>query len=245
MKIALIGYGRMGHMIEQTALNRGHEIVAVIDTDNYEEIDSDAFRSADAVIEFSVPSAAADNCLAALKQGAKVVSGTTGWSDRLSEVQSCCSQDSRCAFMWSSNYSIGVNLFRRIAAYASRLMSTESAYRPSLHETHHIHKLDHPSGTAITLAETVIANDQRLTKWSEESGDESILIITHTREGEVPGIHTISWESPADTISITHSAKSREGFALGAVMAAEWLSSHTGVHSIDEMIDDLTGEKMC
>ena len=240
MKIALIGYGRMGHMIEKIARARGHEIVAVVDVDSDTSINSDKFRSADVAIEFSIPSSAADNCIAALTEGVKVVSGTTGWASRLPEAEAACQANPSTAFMWSSNYSIGVNLFKRITAYASRLLATQPQYVARLHEVHHVHKLDHPSGTAITLAETVIANTPALTGWSEDPAcGADTLEITHERRGEVPGIHEVSWESDADIITITHSAKSREGFALGAVMAAEWLATRTGVHSIDEMIDQL------
>lgn len=244
MKIAIIGYGRMGRMITDIARSRGHEITAIIDRDNTADFDSDSFRSSDVAIEFSVPSCGEANCRAAIERGVKVVSGTTGWTEHLADIVNLCNSTPGAALIWSSNYSIGVNLFKRIAAYTTRLMSNAPQYSPSLNEVHHIHKLDHPSGTAITLAETVIANDPRLTSWSEnpDNGD-STLVITHERKGEVPGIHMISWESDADTITIEHSAKSREGFALGAVMAAEWLSAREGVHTIDEMIDEIIADK--
>lgn len=230
----------MGRMIADIARSRGHEIVSVIDRDNTADFDSDAFRSAEVAIDFSQPSCGADNCRAALSRGIRVVSGTTGWSAGLAAVTELCESMPETAFMWSSNYSIGVNLFRRITAYTARLMSGQPQYTPSLNEVHHIHKLDHPSGTAITLAETVIANTPSLSGWTENTdtqGDN--LVITHERRGEVPGIHTVRWDSPADSIMIEHSAKSREGFALGAVMAAEWLATRRGVHTIDEMIDEL------
>lgn len=244
MKIALIGYGKMGHAIERIAMERGHEIVARIDAHNVDEIDSPQFATADVAIEFTIPSTAADNCLRALSHGVKVVSGTTAWQARLPEVKALCDAG-KATFMWSSNYSIGVNIFKAVNRYLARFMAHLPQYSPSMHEVHHIHKLDHPSGTAITLAETIMEADPQVTGWTEETVDRNsgLLPITHERLGEVPGIHTVTWESPVDSISLTHSAKSRDGFALGAVIAAEWLSSREGWHTIDQLIEDLLTSK--
>ncbi len=239
MKIALIGYGKMGHAIERIALERGHEIVARIDADNIDDMDSPQFAAADVAIEFTFPTSAADNCLRALKNGVKVVSGTTAWQDKLPAVKELCDRGEG-TFMWSSNYSIGVNLFLAVNSYLARFMAALPQYSPSMNEVHHVHKLDHPSGTAITLAETIMKADPAITGWTEsETVTPGKLPITHERRGEVPGIHTVEWDSPVDTITLTHSAKNRDGFALGAVMAAEWLSNRQGWHTIDEMIDDI------
>lgn len=246
MKIAITGYGKMGHIIEQTALGRGHEIVCRIDKENHGEFDSDAFGSADCVIEFSTPQTAFDNIKEAFSRNKPVVCGTTGWLDHLPEVRRECTDDKN-TFLFASNFSVGVNIFMAVNRYLARLMERFPQYVPRLTETHHIHKLDHPSGTAITLAEQIIDANGRICGWEEPADDgrsfrapESdglMMEIDHIRRGEVPGIHTIDWDSPVDSISITHSAKSREGFALGAVLAAEWLVKHKGFHTIDEVLD--------
>ena len=236
MKIAIIGYGKMGRMIEEIARRRGHEIVAVIDRNTDCKIDSEAFRSADAAIEFTVPSAAEANVRAALEQGVPVVCGTTGWTEGLVRLRGSMPPDS--ALMWSGNYSLGVNIFFAVNRYLAKIMAQFPDYTPDMTETHHIHKLDHPSGTALMLADQIIDVLPGLDGWSE-APDPGKLLINHVRHGEVPGIHRITWESPVDSISIEHSAKSRAGFALGAVMAAEWLAGRRGYHSIDEMMTEL------
>lgn len=236
MKIAIIGYGKMGRMIEEIARKRGHEIVAVIDRDTDCKIDSEAFRSADAAIEFTVPAAAEANVNAALTHGVPVVCGTTGWAEGLARVRASMPQGS--ALMWSGNYSLGVNIFFAVNRYLAKIMAQFPEYTPDMTETHHIHKLDHPSGTALMLADQIIDASPLLDGWSENP-DEGKLLINHVRHGEVPGIHRITWESAVDSISIEHSAKSRAGFALGAVMAAEWLAGREGYHSIDEMMNEL------
>jgi 4-hydroxy-tetrahydrodipicolinate reductase len=237
MKIALIGYGKMGHVIEQMAISRGHEIVAVVDRDTPVQIDSPEFRSADVAIEFSVPSAAEKNVTLALKQGVAVVCGTTGWGDALENLRRTMADDA--ALMWSGNYSLGVNLFFAANRYLARLMSKFSQYTPDLTEVHHIHKLDHPSGTALMTAQQIVDAHPGLDGWSEEPAGESKLLINHIRHAEVPGVHRVCWDSPVDSITLEHSAKSRAGFALGAVMAAEWLPSHRGYHTIDDMMDEI------
>ena len=235
MNLALIGYGKMGHFIEQVARRRGHEIVCIIDRDNTSDFRSPAFAQADVAIEFSTPATAEANIRAAWLSGVPVVCGTTGWNvqtlrDELCDEAECC-QASRRALLWSSNFSVGVNLFFALNKRLAGLLADYPDYLPSITETHHIHKLDAPSGTAKTLAEDI--ERFRL----QVSGTKLQVPIESIREGEVPGIHTVTWDSPVDTVSITHSAKSREGFALGAVLAAEWLKGKTGWHTMEEVLD--------
>ena len=224
----------MGHFIEQVARRRGHEIVCIIDRDNTSDFRSPAFAQADVAIEFSTPATAEANIRAAWLSGVPVVCGTTGWNvqtlrDELCDEAECC-QASRRALLWSSNFSVGVNIFFALNKRLAGLLADYPDYLPSITETHHIHKLDAPSGTAKTLAEDI--ERFRL----QVSGTKLQVPIESIREGEVPGIHTVTWDSPVDTISITHSAKSREGFALGAVLAAEWLKGKTGWHTMDEVL---------
>lgn len=248
MKIALIGYGKMGKMIEQIAVSRGHEIVSIIDVDNREDFDSDAFRSADVAIEFTAPQAAYDNYLEAWKQGVKVVSGSTGWlKEHGDDVRRACSEGGKTLF-WASNFSVGVAIFSAVNKYLARIMNGFAQYDVRMEEIHHIHKLDHPSGTAITLAEQLIDNLDRKQSWTlgrltqpdgtvqtehEPAADE--LAIDSVRRGEVPGIHSICYDSEADSITITHDAHSRRGFALGAVLAAEYTANHSGLLTTDDL----------
>lgn len=248
MKIALIGYGKMGHMIEQIALSRGHEIVSIIDVDNLDDFESEAFRSAEVAIEFTSPTAAYANYLRAWKQGVKVVSGSTGWlSDHEADVRRACTREGKTLF-WASNFSLGVAIFSAVNKYLARIMNAYPAYDVSEVETHHVHKLDAPSGTAITLAEQVVACLDRKTAWTKgevREADGSVTGTTHTapellridavREGEVPGIHTLTYDSEADMIQITHSAHNRRGFALGAVLAAEFTATHEGLLTTDDL----------
>ncbi len=256
MKIALIGYGKMGKMIEQIAVSRGHDIVSIIDIDNQQDFDSDAFRSADVAIEFTAPQAAYGNYLKAWEQGVKVVSGSTGWmKDHGEEVRRACaattadgrpSSHQRTLF-WASNFSIGVAIFSAVNRYLAKLMNQFPQYGVEMEETHHIHKLDHPSGTAITLAEEIVDRLDRVTAWEgheitpstpephTNGNDGGVLPIYSIRRGEVPGIHTIRYDSPADSITITHDAHSRQGFALGAVLAAEYTKDHQGLLTISDM----------
>ena len=235
MNLALIGYGKMGHIIEQVARRRGHDIVCIIDRDNTSDFLSSAFSQADVAIEFSTPATAEANIRAAWLAGVPVVCGTTGWNvsrlrDELCDAAECCQTDKR-ALLWSSNFSVGVNIFFALNKRLADLLADYPDYQPSITETHHIHKLDAPSGTAKTLAEDIERFKLQV------SGIKSQVPIESIREGEVPGIHTVTWDSPVDTISITHSAKSREGFALGAVLAAEWLKGKTGWHTMEEVLD--------
>ena len=235
MKIALIGYGKMGKMIEQIAISRGHEIVSIIDIDNQQDFDSEAFKSADVAIEFTAPQAAYGNYLKAWKAGVKVVSGSTGWmKEHGDEVRKACSEEGKTLF-WASNFSIGVAIFSAVNKYLAKIMNQFPQYDVEMEETHHVHKLDHPSGTAITLAEQIVENIDRKEAWKEDTTDKNYLRIDHIRRGEVPGIHTIRYDSEADIITITHDAHSRQGFALGAVLAAEYTKEHQGLLTISDM----------
>ncbi|MBR3609456.1 MAG: 4-hydroxy-tetrahydrodipicolinate reductase [Bacteroidales bacterium] len=235
MKIALIGYGKMGKTIEQIAIARGHEIVARIDIDNQDDFNSPEFKSADVAIEFSQPQSAMNNYRRAFAAGVKVVSGTTGWLENMPEVKEACENGS--TFFHSSNFSLGVNIFFAINRYLAKIMNGFTNYEVSMEETHHIHKLDAPSGTAITLAEGIIDNITRKEAWVEGVEPKSTEIgITSIRRDEVPGIHTIKYESEVDTITITHDAKSRAGFALGAVVAAEFIKDKTGFITMQDML---------
>ncbi len=248
MKIALIGYGKMGRMIEEIALSRGHEIVCRIDIDNQQDFDSEAFKNADVAIEFTAPHTAYDNYMKAFKHNVKVVSGSTGWIPQHGEeVKNMCLKEGKTLF-WSSNFSLGVTIFRAVNRYLARIMNGFDSYTPVLEEVHHIHKLDHPSGTGITLGEELVAEVDRLSGWefgmltnpdgSQEGTtcvDADKLRIDSIRRDEVPGIHSVTWESEADCITITHDAHSRKGFALGAVLAAEYTAKHEGLLTMADL----------
>lgn len=225
----------MGHAIEQIARSRGHEIVSIIDVNNPEEFESEAFRSADVAIEFTAPSVALGNYRKAFAAGVPVVSGTTGWLEHMPEVQEACRNGQ--TFFYASNFSLGVNIFFALNKYLAQVMNQFPAYEVKMEETHHIHKLDAPSGTAITLAEDIIARLDRKTAWVEgREPAENEIGIKAIRRGEVPGIHTICYESDVDTITITHDAKSRMGFALGAVVAAEFTCGKKGFLTMQDML---------
>ena len=235
MKLALIGYGKMGKEIEKIALSRGHEIVSIIDVNNIEDFDSKAFKSADVAIEFTMPQVALENYRKAFAANVKVVSGTTGWLEHIDEIKKAC-ENGKTLF-WASNFSLGVNIFFALNAYLAKIMNEFPSYNVMMEEVHHTQKLDAPSGTAITLAEDILANIDRKTKWVKEdakSADE--LAIYSIREGEVPGIHSIMYESEVDSILITHDAKSRKGFALGAVLAAEFTAVNSGFLGMKDML---------
>lgn len=247
MKIALIGYGKMGKQIEQIALSRGHEIVSIIDINNTEDFDSEAFRSADVAIEFTSPTTAYANCKKAFEQGVKVVSGSTGWMAQHSEeMLRLCAEQGKTLF-WSSNFSLGVSIFTAVNRFLAHVMNQFDGYDVSMSETHHVHKLDHPSGTAITLAEGILAELDRKDAWVDaalvENGEMHQLAqpkpdelpIISERRGEVPGIHMVRYESDADSITIVHDAKNRSGFALGAVLAAEYTATHQGFLKMSDL----------
>ena len=235
MKIALIGYGKMGKTIEQIALQRGHQIVSIIDINNTADFDSEAFRSADVAIEFTTPATALGNYMRCFEANGPVVSGTTGWLSHLDEVKAKCEQEGK-TFFYASNFSVGVNIFFALNRYLAKIMNGFPAYDVRMTEVHHIHKLDAPSGTAITLAEGILDNVERKERWTLETAEQPTDLPIHAiREGEVPGIHEIIYESEADTISIKHDAKSRAGFALGAVIAAEFTAGKKGFLGMNDL----------
>ena len=237
MKIALIGYGKMGREIERIALERGHSIVARIDFSSDDTFQSVGFKSADVAIEFTMPDAAFGNYLECFKANIPVVSGTTGWLDKLPEVKKQCSENGQ-TFFYASNFSLGVNIFFELNKHLAKLMNGKEGYKASMVEVHHTQKLDAPSGTAITLAEGVIENVTSLTGWvlGAEATDNQLPIVA-LREGVVPGIHTIKYESSVGEIVIHHSAKSREGFALGAVLAAEFTKDNKGFLGMNNLLN--------
>ncbi len=236
MKIALIGYGKMGKEIEKVALSRGHEIVSIIDINNQEDFESEAFRSADVAIEFTNPKVAYDNYIRTFKAGVKLVSGSTGWmAEHGEEIKALCQKEGKTLF-WSSNFSLGVAIFSAVNKYLAKIMNRFPGYDVTMSETHHVHKLDAPSGTAITLAEGILDNLDRKDRWvKEEATSADELPIRSVREGEVFGIHTVRYDSVADSISITHDAKNRGGFALGAVLAAEYTSDKQGFLGMSDL----------
>jgi 4-hydroxy-tetrahydrodipicolinate reductase len=240
MKVAIIGYGKMGHEIEKVARSRGHEIVSIIDVNNPEDFESEAFRSADVAIEFTNPQSAYGNYLKAFAAGVKVVSGSTGWRDQhQADVERMCNEEGKTLF-WASNFSLGVCIFSAVNKYLARIMNQFPTYDVSMTEVHHVHKLDAPSGTAITLAESIIGELDRKSSWVKETASAPDQLPIHSiREGEVPGIHVIRYDSAADSITITHDAKNRSGFVLGAVLAAEYTASHHGLLTMNNLFSFL------
>ena len=248
MKIALIGYGRMGKEIEKIALSRGHEIVSIIDADNQQDFESAAFKSADVAIEFTNPMVAYNNYMKTFQAGVKLVSGSTGWlEEHGEEVKKLCTEGGKTLF-WSSNFSLGVAIFSAVNKYLAKIMNRFPAYDVTMSETHHIHKLDAPSGTAITLAESILENLDRKERWVKgtfQAPDGTVsgsadcaaneMSISSIREGEVTGIHSIRYDSEADSITITHDAKNRKGFALGAVLAAEYTVGKQGLLGMSDL----------
>lgn len=235
MKIALIGYGKMGHTIEQIARNRGHEIVSIIDVNNIGDFESEAFKSADVAIEFTMPDVAISNYRKAFAAGVPVVSGTTGWLEHLPEIKEACRNGQ--TFFYASNFSLGVNIFFALNDYLANIMNGYPEYGVRLEEVHHIHKLDAPSGTAISLAEGIIDKIARKTAWVEgKEPQENEIGIKSIREGEVPGIHRVIYESEVDSIEIIHDAKNRVGLALGAVVAAEFTQGKKGFLTMKELL---------
>ena len=240
----------MGKMIEEIALSRGHEIVSIIDIDNQEDFDSAEFASADVAIEFTAPHVAYGNYLRAFSHNVKVVSGSTGWmSEHRADVERLCNEEGQTLF-WASNFSIGVAIFSAVNRYLAKIMNQFPQYDVEMEEVHHVHKLDAPSGTAITLAEEIVADVDRKASWTKgillrpdgtiEGTRQSAtnqLRIDSIRRDEVPGIHSIKYDSDADSITITHDAHSRRGFALGAVLAAEYTKDHSGLLTINDMFN--------
>ena len=236
MKIALIGYGKMGKAIEEIALAKGHEVVLKIDMDNQHEFTAENLSKADVAIEFTGPHSAVDNLKKLFDAGTPVVSGSTGWLERWDEVKNYC-QSKNGAFIYASNFSIGVNLFFEVNTYLAKLMSNHPEYEASMEEIHHTQKKDAPSGTAITLAEQVLQQIKTKKQWvNENSTNNEDLIITSKRIDPAPGTHSIKYHSEIDDIEIIHTAHSRKGFAGGAVAAAEFLAGKKGIYTMKDVL---------
>ncbi|MDO1446083.1 4-hydroxy-tetrahydrodipicolinate reductase [Rhodocytophaga aerolata] len=237
MNILLLGYGKMGKEIEKVAISRGHQIAHKIDLNNVEDLHTINPTEIDVAIEFSGPEAAVANLLFCLNNNIPVVSGSTGWLDRKSEIDSICLQK-KGAFFYASNYSLGVNVFFHVNRVLAKVMSRYPTYNVAIEETHHTEKKDAPSGTALTLAKDVIDHIKTKTSWVNASAHElSQLSIVSKREPQVPGTHLVKYDSQVDSIEIKHIAHSREGFALGAVVAAEWLPRKVGVFGMEDMME--------
>jgi len=230
MKIALFGYGKMGKMIASLAENRGHQIVAKIDIGDT-DID---FNDMDVAIDFSTPDAAFDNISGCINHSVPVISGTTGWLEEYEKVVQLC-EDKDGAFIYASNYSLGVNVFFELNEYLAKMMKSLDQYSVAMEEIHHTQKLDAPSGTAITLAEGIIKNTSHIA-WKMEGSNTEGIPISSKRIGTVPGTHTIDYSSNVDSIEIKHTAHNREGFALGAIIAAEWIIGKTGVFKMKDVL---------
>lgn len=236
MKIALIGYGKMGKEIEQIAITRGHTVVLKIDVNNQEELTTENLAKADVAIEFTSPATAVSNYLQCFEAGVPVVSGTTGWLDRKDEVEQKCSDKNGC-FFYASNFSLGANIFFGLNKYLAGIMKDFPQYDASMVEVHHTQKLDAPSGTAITLANDIIAVNETKTNWTIDGPkSDNELYINPVREGSVPGIHTVKYNSDVDFIEITHSAYSRKGLAYGVVLAAEFSQGRKGILSMKDLM---------
>lgn len=234
MNIILLGYGKMGKIIERVALDRGHRISARIDVDNTDDFDS---VDGDVAIEFSHPDAAFENVRKCIERQLPVVCGTTGWLDRKPEIEALCNENDS-AFFYASNYSLGVNIFFKVNEYLAKLMNNFSDYDIAMDEIHHAEKRDAPSGTAITLAESVLKHIDRKTKWvNKKPTNSEELFIESFRIDQVPGTHVVKYESSIDDIEIKHLAHSREGFARGAVRVAEWIKDKKGVFGMDDFLN--------
>jgi len=236
MKIAMLGYGKMGKKIEELAQAAGHEFILKIDVNNRHTLTPESLRQADVAIEFSEPASAVENIRLCLTNGIPIVSGTTGWLTEYSNISALCKEENG-AFFYASNYSIGVHLFRNINRQLAALMDTQPDYQPAMTEIHHTQKLDAPSGTAITVAEDLLAEISDKDKWANEiSDDPTTLSILSERIDQVPGTHRIDWKSAVDTIRLEHIAHSREGFAKGALAAAIWIVGKKGTFGMKDML---------
>ncbi len=238
MNIALIGYGRMGHAIERIAQARGHIIVLRITSANREDFTRENLSGADVAIEFTLPEAAPENVARCLNAGIATVCGTTGWNDKLSDITALAEQ-AGAAFLHASNFSVGVNIFFEVNKLLGQLMATREEYHAAIEEVHHLQKKDAPSGTAITLAEQILERSANMKQWilsDRLNKEKKALPITALREDGVPGTHTVSWTSAVDTIELRHTAHNRDGFALGAVLAAEKICGKRGIYTMNDVI---------
>ncbi|GAA4948248.1 4-hydroxy-tetrahydrodipicolinate reductase [Algibacter agarivorans] len=232
MNIALLGYGKMGKTIEQIAIKRGHNVVLTIDKgDNNYDI-----TKADVAIDFSIPSVAFNNISNCINNNVPVISGTTGWLENYDKAVALC-QEKKGAFIYASNYSLGVNIFFELNKTLAKMMSTLKQYNVSMEEIHHTQKLDAPSGTAISLANDIISQHTGYDNWKLDENGETIIPIVAKRIEDVPGTHTVNYESEVDSITIEHVAHTRQGFALGAVIAAEWIAGKTGVFTMNDVLN--------
>lgn len=239
MNVIISGYGKMGKTIESICRDRGHDIVAILDDEKDWEILKDVSPENTVVIDFSMPAVAVENLLRSFRLKLNIVTGTTGWYDQLDNVKSVCLEN-KAALLYSPNFSLGVNVLFYVNKMLARVMSKVEGYRGHINETHHIHKLDAPSGTAIRLAEDVLKESKNLERWTKnESDNPDELPVLSFREGEVLGIHEIVYESEADTLMLRHEAKSRKGFALGAVLAAEFLNGKQGIFTMEDYLKTL------
>ena len=236
MKVAILGYGKMGHIIEKTALARGHNIILKINQNNIDELNIENLKKADVIIDFSTPESAKTNIILSIDANKPIVSGTTGWLNDLKEVKDYCNINNG-TFLYSSNFSLGVNLFFELNKNLAKLMKKHQQYQINLTEIHHSEKLDTPSGTAISLAEQIISESNIKNKWTlnTKNSDEE-LKINAQRKRNITGTHSVNYKSEIDSISITHEAHSRDGFALGAVIAAEWIISKKGVFCMHDVL---------
>lgn len=237
MKVAIIGYGKMGHEIEQVLLDRGHSVALIIDQENVADLNAEKLADIDVAIEFTTPTTAYTNVRTCIECGTPIVSGTTGWHDRLEELQALC-REKGSTMIWSSNYSLGVNITFRLNRYLAELMNRFEGYNVAIEEIHHTQKKDAPSGTAISLANDILARVEHKESWvNEPTTDEKAIEITSLREGTVPGTHTVTYESADDKIEIKHTLFSRRALALGAVVAAEFIATKKGVFTIDDLFE--------
>lgn len=236
MQIALLGYGKMGQTIERLALAKGHSIIAKVDTMEDFITNLTNIGRADVAIEFTTPESAPHNLLLCAEHGIPVVSGTTGWLSEKPNIEEEFSKRSG-AFFYASNYSLGVNIFFALNEFLAKTMSKFEGYTPSLKEIHHIHKLDSPSGTALTLTQPILAHNKHFSSWSLEQNEMDSLYIEALRTDEVPGTHSVKYRSASDQIEITHEAYTRDSFAAGALMAAEWLPGKNGIFGMKDLLN--------
>ena len=236
MNIALIGYGKMGHAIEEIAIERGHTVVLKINDENLDDFTKENVSKADVAIEFTSPHSAFENIKKLIGYGIPVVCGSTGWTEKIKQINKYCKQQ-KGSFLYASNFSVGVNIFFELNKKLAKLMAPYAEYNVSMEEIHHTQKKDAPSGTAITLAEQILKRSQQKTKWvNQESSNASDLLITSKREDPAPGTHSVKYSSAIDDIEIIHTAHNRKGFALGAVLAAEFIKGKKGVFSMKEVL---------
>jgi len=237
MKIAIIGYGKMGKMIEETSIEKGHQIGLIVDLENLADLTPQNLSGHDAAIEFTTPEAAFHNINACFDAQIPVVSGTTGWLNKIEQVWARCLKENQ-TLVYASNFSIGVNILFAINRYLARIMNKHNKYNPRIEEIHHIKKLDAPSGTAISLAQEILEEISRYDDWKlTDQPDEKTIPVRAVRANNIPGIHEIYYESDFDILSIRHSAKSRKGFAIGAILAAEFIRDKKGIFSMEEVLN--------